>query len=57
MISVVLSIFCMAMNILTCYMVLYNDSHKWVIAIISALAGIQYYMMCHYISEYLFKQI
>ena len=57
MISVVLSIFFMAVWVFNCINAIRNDYHIITIAFYSACAGFQYHFMCLRISEYLFKQI
>jgi hypothetical protein len=57
MISVVFSIFWVLASTFNCYMGIKNDVPTWLIVLIGVTSGIQYYMMCFYISEYLFKQI
>jgi hypothetical protein len=57
MISVVLPIFWVLVSTFNCYMGIKNDVPTGAIVLIGVTSGIQYYMMCFYISEYLFKQI
>ena len=57
MISVVLSIFITGAWVANCYMAIRSNDSMPKIALFSVCTGLQYYFMCLYISEYLFKQI